>query len=86
MARSSTFVENLTGLKGWQIAIAIVCTVALAYYISQLLFGNASISTLLQISSYDSYLADEIARLKLENATLQKEYFDLLELSAPQEQ
>jgi hypothetical protein len=49
-------------------------------YIGILLFGDNSLDVLLGLEEYEDYLKDEIVRLKQENATLQKEYFELKEL------
>lgn len=51
-------------------------------YIGILLFGNNSLEVLMGIEEYESYLKDEIVRLKSQNAELQKEYFELKEISA----
>jgi hypothetical protein len=39
----------------------------------------------MELEEYELYLSDEVSRLKAENAELQKEYFELKELS-PQTQ
>ena len=51
-----------------------------AFYLSNLLFGNASLEVLLHLQSYEEELTHEIARLKQENAKLQKALFELKEL------
>lgn len=51
-------------------------------YIGILLFGDNSLEVLLGLEDYQKYLQDEITRLKSLNADLQKEYFELKEISA----
>ncbi len=77
--------EALFGLKIWQLTLVFMAVVLFAFYIGNLMFGDASLSTLMQIDEYEGYLISEIDRLKHDNADLQREYFDLLGLSAPEE-
>lgn len=51
-------------------------------YIGILLFGDNSLEVLLGLEDYHKYLQDEITSLKTQNADLQKEYFELKEISA----
>ena len=72
--------ERHCGFKTWKLLAALGGVVAGAFYISNLLFGNASLEVLMHLESYESNLKSEISRLKKENAALQKEYFELKEL------
>ncbi len=72
--------ERHCGFKAWKLLTALAGVVAVAFYIGNLLFGNASLEVLMQLESYETNLKSEIARLKKENAALQKEYFELKEL------
>lgn len=62
-------------------SILIACT-----YLSMILFGNNSLSVLLQLEEHQHFLSDDIEHLKTENAALQKQYFELKELNADSEQ
>ncbi|MHC3993421.1 hypothetical protein ACXWTF_01205 [Thiomicrolovo sp. ZZH C-3] len=73
-------IEHYLGFKTKHFLMALAGVVIGAFYLSNLLFGNASLEVLLQLENYEGHLASEIARLKQENATLQKEYFELKEL------
>ena len=52
-------------------------------YIGVLFYGTNSLEILFGLQDYEHYLQSEILRLKSENAGLQKDYFELKEISAP---
>jgi len=56
--------------------------VVLGIYLGILLYGTNSLEILFGLQDYEVYLQDEVTRLKLENAELQREYFELKEISA----
>ena len=56
--------------------------VSLGIYLGILLYGTNSLEILYGLQEYESYLQDEVVRLKNENAELQREYFELKEISA----
>ena len=56
--------------------------VVLGVYLGVLLYGTSSLEILFGLQDYQVYLYDEVSRLKLENADLQREYFELKEISA----
>lgn len=61
--------------------ILIVITFVMAYYISNLLFfGNNSYEVYAHLKDKKVRLQDDIHRLQIENATLQKKYFELKNL------
>lgn len=78
--RAASLTERFLGLSTWKFSVALGIVVLLAYYVSKLLFGTASLEVLLQLETYEEHLKKEIVRLKQENAQLQKEYFELREL------
>jgi len=80
-----SFTERYFGFSTWKFAGAVAAVVLVALYISNLLFGNASLEVLMHLEGYERHLKKEIVRLKQENADLQKEYFELKELE-PAEQ
>lgn len=77
-----TFSEKYFGLSWKKLLFAVFLIVALGVYIGVLLFGDNSLQVLMGLEEYESYLKEDIERLKGENATLQKEYFELKELDA----
>jgi len=79
-----SLIERYFGFQAKKFFLALAGVVAVALYISNLLFGNASLKVLLQLETYEKHLIQEIDRLKQENAALQKEYFELKELEPTQ--
>lgn len=79
---SSSLSERYFGLSTTTFFIALVVVVLFGIYINTLLFGDNSISVLYELEDYEEYLAQEVVALKAENASLQKEYFELLELNS----
>ncbi|MBD5166146.1 hypothetical protein [Helicobacter sp.] len=55
--------------------VLLVCL--LGVYFGNLLFGNNSLSVLLDIKDKESQMREEVNRLMHENANLQKELFEL---------
>ena len=60
--------------------ISVVVTIFLSLHVANLLFGINSYEVYSSLKSKQNYLNDEITRLQLENARLQKEYFELKNL------
>ena len=77
-----TFTEKYFGLSLFKAIFVVVLVVLSGLYISLLLFGDNSLNVLFDLEEYEQYLSGEVSRLKNENATLQKEYFELLELNS----
>ena len=74
--------ENLHELKKFSlIAIgSIAITMLLSYHVANILFGDNSLEVYTSLKDKKDYLQSEIKRLQLENAHLQKEYFELKNL------
>jgi hypothetical protein len=51
-------------------------------YLGILLYGTNSVEVLFGLQDYENYLHSEVTQLKKENADLQREYFELKEISA----
>ena len=68
----------LAGLARYLLTLGIV--IAIAVYIGFLLFGTNSLEVLFQLNVTQKNLERNIKYLKMENARLQKEYFELKEL------
>lgn len=49
-------------------------------YIGIILFGENSLQVLFNLEEYENFLKEEVVKLKTENASLQKELFELNEL------
>lgn len=74
--------ERYLGLSLTKFLVLLFLVLASGIYIGILLFGNNSYEVLIGLEDYEQYLQNEIVRLKSENAQLQKEYFELKEISA----
>ncbi len=74
--------ERLFGLSLLKFFLLILLVLALGVYIGVILYGANSLEVFLGLQDYEEYLQTEINRLKNENAELQKEYFELKEISA----
>ena len=74
--------ERYLGLSLGKFLLLLVIVLFSGVYIGILLFGENSLEVLIGIQDYQIYLQDEIMRLKNQNADLQKEYFELKEISA----
>jgi len=60
-----------------RIFMIIVLVILTAIYFGILMFGNNSVTSLMKVEQKNNFYADEVLRLRSENAALQKEYFEL---------
>lgn len=74
--------EHYFGLSTSKFLIASGFVLLLGIYMGLIFFGNNSLSVLLDLEEHQDYLSSDIERLKVENAALQKQYFELKELDA----
>lgn len=74
--------QKYLGLSLGKFFFLFFIVVSLGVYLGVLLYGTSSLEILFGLQEYDAYLQDEVSRLKLENAELQREYFELKEISA----
>ena len=77
-----SFTQQYLGLSLLKFLLLILIVLAIGVYVGVLLYGTNSVEVLFGLQEYESYLRDEIARLKDENSELQREYFELKEISA----
>lgn len=75
-------IQRYLGISFGKFVLFIVLVVFLGVYLGILLYGTSSLEVLFGLQEYENYLSSEIARLKAENAQLQREYFELKEISA----
>ncbi|WP_373071669.1 hypothetical protein [Sulfurimonas sp.] len=80
---SQSITEEYLGLSLKKFLFLLFIVLALGIYIGILFYGNNSLEVLFGLQDYENFLESEISRLKSENASLQKEYFELKEISAP---
>jgi cell division protein FtsB len=77
-----SFSERRFGLSTGKFFLVVGLIVAILFYLSVLIFGNNSLLVLINLEEYQTFLTEDIERLKSENASLQKQYFELKELDA----
>jgi len=79
---TESITQKYLGLSLSKFFFLLFIVVTLGIYLGVLLYGTSSLEILFGLQDYEIYLQDEVTRLKLENAELQREYFELKEISA----
>ena len=79
---SESITQKYLGLSLGKFFFLLFIVIFLGIYLGVLFYGTSSLEVLFGLQDYKSYLQDEVYRLKLENAELQREYFELNEISA----
>ncbi|HIP19926.1 MAG TPA: hypothetical protein EYG70_02240 [Sulfurimonas sp.] len=79
---SESITQRHLGLSLKKFFFLLSIVVVLGVYLGILLYGTSSLEILFGLQDYEVYLQGEVNRLKLENADLQREYFELKEISA----
>lgn len=76
------FTQRYFGLSLNRALLFLGIVVAFGIYIGIIFYGTNSLEVLLGLEDYENYLQNEVVRLKAQNAELQREYFELKEISA----
>ena len=79
---TQSFTQRHLGLSLKKFTILFLIVILIGIYLGVLLYGTSSLDVLFGLEEYENYLSNEVARLKNENAQLQREYFELKEISA----
>ena len=79
---TQSLTQEYLGLSLSKFLLLLFMVLAFGIYIGLILYGTNSIEILFGLQEYELYLEDEVYRLKHENADLQREYFELKEISA----
>jgi len=79
---TQSITQEYLGLSFSKFFVLFAIVIALGVYLGVLLYGTNSLEILFGLQDYENYLQDEVYRLKDENAELQREYFELKEISA----
>ena len=79
---SQGLTQRHLGLSLTKFSLLVFIVLAVGIYLGVLLYGTNSLEVFLGLQDYQEYLQNEIIRLKNENAELQREYFELKEISA----
>jgi hypothetical protein len=80
-----SFSERRFGLSTPKFLVVIGLITTTLFYLGILIFGNNSLLVLISLEEYQNFLSEDIEHLKNENASLQKQYFELKELDADSE-
>ncbi|MFT7861009.1 MAG: hypothetical protein ABXS93_08730 [Sulfurimonas sp.] len=75
-------VQKYLGLSLQKFFILVFVVITFGIYLGVILYGTNSVEVLLNLQDYEHSLDSEVVRLKKENAELQREYFELKEISA----
>ncbi len=79
---SQSVTQKYLGLSLKKFFLLFALVIFLGIYLGILLYGTNSLEVLFGLQDYENYLQDEVVHLKKENAQLQREYFELKEISA----
>ena len=79
---NESFTQKYLGLSLGKFTLLVSLIIILGIYLGVLLYGTNSVEVLFGLDDYENYLQDEVVHLKKENAELQREYFELKEISA----
>lgn len=74
--------EHYFGLSTSKFLLASGIVLVVGVYLGVIFFGDNSLSVLLDLEEHQNYLSEDIEHLKVENAALQKQYFELKELDS----
>jgi len=74
--------QKYLGLSLKKFFFFVILVIFLGIYLGVILYGNNSVEVLLGLQDYEDYLKNEVVQLRKENAKLQREYFELKEISA----
>jgi Na+/alanine symporter len=74
--------QKYLGLSTTKFLVLFIIVINFGIYLGVIFYGTNSLEVLLGLQDYENYLQTEVKRLKSENAELQREYFELKEISA----
>ena len=80
IAAEQSLPKRYFGLSWKRLSLFALIVVLSGIYIGIILFGENSLEVLLNLEEYENFLKSEVSTLKVENASLQKELFELNEL------
>ena len=76
------FTQEYFGVSPLKFSAMLFIVLGFGVYLGLVLYGTNSLEVLFGLEEYEQYLQSEIHRLKDENAELQREYFELKEITA----
>jgi hypothetical protein len=79
---SQSVTQKYLGISFAKFLLMFFMVIGFGIYLGMLLYGTNSLEVLFGLQDYETFLQTEVDRLKNENAELQREYFELKEISA----
>ena len=79
---SQSITEEYLGLTLGKFLLFFIIVIGFGIYVGVIFYGTNSLEVLMGLQDYETYLQTEVTQLKNENAELQREYFELKEISA----
>jgi uncharacterized short protein YbdD (DUF466 family) len=79
---SQAFTQRYLGLSLNKFFVLFSIVIVFGIYLGIILYGANSMQVLVGLQDYETYLKTQTRQLKNENAELQREYFELKEISA----
>ncbi len=79
---TQSLTQRYLGLSSGKFLTLFSLVMGFGIYLGIILYGSNSLEVLFGLQDYENYLQSEITRLKNDNAELQREYFELKEISA----
>jgi len=79
---SQSLTQKYLGVPFAKFILMFFIVIGFGVYLGMLLYGTNSLEVLFGLQDYETFLQSDVDRLKNENAELQREYFELKEISA----
>ncbi|MBA3026161.1 MAG: hypothetical protein FP820_07065 [Sulfurimonas sp.] len=79
---SQSVTQKYLGISFAKFLLMFFIVIGFGIYLGMLLYGTNSLEVLFGLQDYETFLQSEVDRLRSENAELQREYFELKEISA----
>jgi hypothetical protein len=79
---SQSITQRYLGISLAKFVLMFFIVIGFGIYLGMLLYGTNSLEVLFGLQDYENFLQSDVDRLKNENAELQREYFELKEISA----
>jgi len=74
--------QHYLGLSLNKFLVLFLIVIAIGVYVGNILYGDNSLEVLVGLQDYENYLTTQTHELKNQNAELQREYFEIKEISA----
>jgi cell division protein FtsL len=79
---TQSITQKYLGLSTEKFFVLFMLVVLLGIYLGIIFYGSNSLEVFFGLEDYEEYLHSEITTLKVQNANLQMQYFELKEISA----